>query len=150
MKKLLSLFLLFTVTNTVLATDISVRIFADKTIRKIEFTCISGQYSLSNEDGKEIVQLYQNDSITLQAELQGVKILKDTVELGVFKKLTAIGEGQQNIFNLWLNNQTMESRTYDDYLELSVEHNALRLINIVELEDYVAGVYSIGSAWKQQ
>ncbi|MCL2682198.1 MAG: SpoIID/LytB domain-containing protein [Bacteroidales bacterium] len=141
MKKLLFLVLFCVVANCVYATDINVRIFANQTIQKAQLTCVSGQYRLTDENGKEILKLNENDSITLQAEgARGVRVLKHDEELGIFKTVFAIGEGSKNIFKLSPDQAGIRSRMYDDQLDISVENNALRIINIVELENYVAGV----------
>jgi stage II sporulation protein D len=140
MKKLVSIFLLFTTLNTVSATDILVRIYADRTISKAQLTCVLGQYHLSDESGNGIVILNQNDSVTLQAERGSVKVLRGNEELGIFTKLILVGEGLKTIFKLSPTQAGIEERAYDDHLEISVENNALHFINLVDLENYVAGV----------
>jgi stage II sporulation protein D len=141
MKKLLSILLLFTVVNTISATDILVRIYADVTLPKAQLTCVLGQYRLTDENGKEIIHLNQNDSITLLAERgRGVRLFKNNEELGIFKKLIAVGEDPENRFKISPDQVEIRERIYDDHLEISVENSALRFINIVELENYVAGV----------
>ncbi|MDR0438567.1 MAG: SpoIID/LytB domain-containing protein [Bacteroidales bacterium] len=141
MKKLLSIVLFCAAANSVFATDINVRIFANQTIQKTQLDCVSGYYRLTDKNGKEILKLHENDNVTLQAEgSRGVRILKGDKELGVFKTVFVIGEGPKNIFRLSPNQAGIRSRMYDDQLDISVENNALRIINIVELENYVAGV----------
>jgi stage II sporulation protein D len=140
MKKIFSTFLLFTVVNTIFATDVLVRIYADQTIRKAELVCVLGQYILSDENGREIVQLNKDDSVTLHFERRGVKVTRGKEELGVTPKLTAMGEGLKTMFRLSPDLRSIQPRIYDDHLEISVESNALRFINIVDLENYVAGV----------
>ncbi len=56
MKKLFLTSLLFSLASSVFASDILVRIYSDKTIRKSQLTCVMGAYSLSDETGKEVIR----------------------------------------------------------------------------------------------
>ncbi len=140
MKKLFLTSLLFSLASSVFASDILVRIYSDKTIRKSQLTCVMGAYSLSDETGKEVIVLNKDEYITLQSDQNGVKVLKDNTELGVFSSLTAMGNDLKNMFRLSPEQFDIEERIYDDHLEITVDRNALRFINIVDLENYVAGV----------
>ena len=140
MKKLLSILLLFTIVNTLSATDILIRIYADQTIRNAQLASVLGQYRVSDETGKEIAILNKDDSITLHAERGNVKVMRGSTELGVFQKVTVMGEGLRTMFQISPDVRNVRSRIYDDHLEIFAENNALRLINIVNIENYVAGV----------
>ena len=140
MKKTFLIALLFTFVNTLSATDISVRIYADRTIRSAQLSCVLGTYRLTDEHGKEILRLNEDDSIILQTDRRWVKVLKDDETIGHFKTVTIKGEGQENRFRISPIQAGIRERIYDDHLEISVENNALRFINIVDLENYIAGV----------
>jgi stage II sporulation protein D len=140
MKKTILIALLFTFVNTLSATDISIRIYADQTIRKAQLSCVLGQYRLTDGTGKEIAILNRDDSISLHAEHRGVKVLRGREDLGAFPKVTIMGEGLRTMFRISPDVRNIQSRIYDDHLEISVENNALRFINVVNLENYVAGV----------
>ncbi len=51
-----------------------------------------------------------------------------------------MGNDLKNMFRLSPEQFDIEERIYDDHLEITVDRNALRFINIVDLENYVAGV----------
>jgi len=140
MKKALSIFLLFSVVNTISATDLLVRIFSTETIRQASLACVFGQYRLTDQDGNEIMMLTPNDSITLYAENSGVRVLRGGSKIGIFPKITVMGDGSNTMFRITPKDQTIRSRTYDDHVEISVVDNALRFINIVNIENYIAGV----------
>jgi stage II sporulation protein D len=140
MKKLLLITLLFTFVNTLSAMDILVRIYADQTIRNAHLSCVLGQYRVKDETGKEIAILNRDDSISLRAEHRGIKVLRGREELGTFQKVTIMGDGLRTMFRISPDARNIQSRIYDDHLEISVENNALRFVNIVNLENYVAGV----------
>ena len=140
MKKLLSIFLLFTIVNTLSATDILIRIYADQTIRNAQLASVLGQYRVSDETGREIAVLNKDDSITLHAEHGNVKVMSGSTELGVFQKITVMGEGLRTMFLISPDVRNVRARIYDDHLEILAENNALCLINIVNIENYVAGV----------
>jgi stage II sporulation protein D len=140
MKKLFFIIFLSAPATTLSAMDILVRIYSDHTIRKAELACVLGQYRISDENGKEIALLNKDDNVTLHAERSGVKVLRGRETLGIFPKITVMGEGLRTMFQILPDAQNIRNRIYDDHLEISVENNALRFINIVNLENYVAGV----------
>ena len=140
MKKLFSLFLFFTFATALSAMDILVRVYADQTIRKSELTCVLGQYRLTDETGKEITSLSKDETVTFHAETKGIKVVKGKENLGVFQKITAMGDGLKTMFRLAPDYRNIRARIYDDHLQISLVDNALQFINVVDLEHYVAGV----------
>jgi len=140
MKKLLTVLLLFTIVPPLSATDISIRIYADQTIRMSHLACVLGQYRISDETGNEIAVLNRDDSITLHADRRGVRVVRGTEELGIFTRLTVMGEGLRTMFRISPDARNIRPRIYDDHLQISIIDNALQFINIVNLENYVAGV----------
>ncbi|MCL2416590.1 MAG: SpoIID/LytB domain-containing protein [Bacteroidales bacterium] len=140
MKNILSIFLLFFVVNTSSATDLLVRIFSTETIRQADLSCVTGQYRITDENGNEIIVLNENDSITLYAKIAGVRVVKHGSELGVFEKITVMGDRLNTMFRITPKDPSIRSRIYYDHLEISVVNNALRFINIVNIENYIAGV----------
>lgn len=139
-KKLCLISCLLLSQNMLFAADILVRIYADQSIPKSSFTCILGTYQISNEEGKEILTLQTGESIELQSGSDGVRVFKGQADLGYYSTLTAIGDGLKAMFKLSPEQETIEERIYDDHLEITIENQALRFINIVDVENYVAGV----------
>ncbi len=140
MKKIGLIVLLLASAGRISATDILVKIYADKSIKSASLTCVLGSYRMSDEGGNEILQLQKGETLYLQSESEGVRIVKNDSILGIFSSLTLVGDGLKTMFKLSPEENDVEERIYDDHLEITVENQALRFINIVDLENYVAGV----------
>jgi stage II sporulation protein D len=69
-----------------------------------------------------------------------VKITRGAETLGSFRTVRAIGDGLRTMFRLSPAYRDIEDRIYDDHLTISVVNGALRFINVVDLENYIAGV----------
>ncbi len=140
MKKIGLIVLLLASAGRISATDILVKIYADKSIKSASLTCVLGSYRMSDEGGNEILQLQKGETLYIQSESEGVRIVKNDSILGIFSSLTLVGDGLKTMFKLSPEENDVEERIYDDHLEITVENQALRFINIVDLENYVAGV----------
>ena len=141
MKKTLFLIvLLFFAVNTLSATDLLIRIFSTDVIRNASLESVSEQYRITDQDGNELMILNPEDSISLYTERDGVRVVHGGTELGTFTKITVMGEGLNAMFRITPENRAIRARTYDDHVEISVVNNALRFINIVNIENYIAGV----------
>ncbi len=122
------------------ATDLQVRIYADKNIKKFSFTTLSGSYKMIDDEHKFIIDIVQNESITFWVDGEKVKAMKNGIDLGSFNEIALNGEGLKTFFKITPDQKSVEERFYDDHLELSVENKFLRIINNVDLEHYIAGV----------
>ncbi|MDR2906564.1 MAG: SpoIID/LytB domain-containing protein [Bacteroidales bacterium] len=105
----------------------------------MQLTCVVGTYRLSDETGTGILRLETNETVTVANENGRVKVSKNEQTLGSFKTLNVKGESAENRFKLSPSGTLFESRQYDDHLKFTAS-NKLTIINIVDLENYVAGV----------
>ncbi|MDE6515704.1 MAG: SpoIID/LytB domain-containing protein [Bacteroidales bacterium] len=122
------------------ATDLSVRIFSEKPSAAYVFTAALGVYYIFDSEGQRLVELHEDQSVTLRVEAENIAVWQGDSLIGVFPSLSLDGEGLKAIFAIHPEGAPGEVRYYDDHLEVGVENGRLFLINIVNVENYVAGV----------
>jgi stage II sporulation protein D len=118
---------------------LDIKVFTGYTINSVSFTPLSGKYYIYFAD-KKITDILKNETITLKAEKDSIKVLKGQTSLGTFITLTISGGGLLNSFKIKPLNAEIKERIYDDDLRLSVVGGKFLIINHVEIENYVAGV----------
>ncbi|MDE6106808.1 MAG: SpoIID/LytB domain-containing protein [Bacteroidales bacterium] len=122
------------------ATDLSVRIFSEKPSAAYVFTAALGVYYIFDSEEQRLVELHEDQSVTLRVEAENIAVWQGDSLLGVFPSLSLDGEGLKAIFAIHPEGAPGEVRYYDDHLEVGVENGRLFLINVVNVENYVAGV----------
>jgi stage II sporulation protein D len=118
---------------------LDIKVFTGYNITSINFTPLSGKYSMFFAD-KQITDILKYQSITLKVEKDSIRVIKGTANLGIFSSLTLSGGGLLNSFKVKPANTDIKERIYDDDLRLSVVDGKFLIINHVEIESYVAGV----------
>ncbi len=121
------------------AENVKVRIFSDQQINSFIFSLSAGGYELY-ADGKIIPTvegpgIYQLDVI---GDSISVKALENKV--GVFSVVYFIGANVENTFKIKSLLSAKPAKTYDDNLIVSVVNKNFKLVNDVDIENYVAGV----------
>lgn len=118
--------------------EIKVRLFSDKTIREVQLYIFSGNYQLQDSSGITLYTYLKGDTLRIFPFDSGMVVISryDTVFTNDFLRLH--GSGFMNIFQT----QTpLQQRLYDDHAEFRLRPDGtMWLINVVELEHYVAGV----------
>ena len=122
------------------ATDLSVRIFSEKPSSAYVFTPALGLYHIYDSEEKRMLELQEDQSIVLRVEAENIALWQGDSLLGVYPSLALDGEGLKAIFSIYPEGAPGEIRYYDDHLEVGVENGRLFLINVVNVENYVAGV----------
>jgi len=139
-KLLLTTLLLLTFAGMASAGNfLDVKVFTGYKITSLNFTPLSGKYSMFFAD-KKIIDILKNETILLRIEKDSIKIVKGTQTLGTYTSLTLSGGGLLNSFKVKPGNTEAKERIYDDDLRLSVVDGKFLIINHVEIENYVAGV----------
>lgn len=132
--------MLLACSGTAMAVDIDVCLFSSSVLKTVKITPLSGKYVIYTKDKKKISDLYKNNSVTLTIVGDKVNLTKSGEDLGTYDKLEFSAEGFLNTFTLSPSVPNLVERVYDDGIKISVADSALRIINAVELEHYVAGV----------
>lgn len=126
--------------NILMATEINIRVFADKIYKHMSFETALGSYKILDDNGNLIVEVPLNSKVELSVRNNAVHISKDGKNLGTFSSILMEGEGLKSIFALDNTHDSEPKRYYDEHLEVEVKSGELVFINIVNLENYVAGV----------
>ncbi len=122
------------------ATDLSVRIFSEKQSAAYVFTTALGVYHIFDSEEQRLLELQEDQSVVLRVEAENIAVLQGDSLLGVYPSLSLDGEGLKAIFAVYPEGEASEVRYYDDHLEVGVENGRLFLVNVVNVENYVAGV----------
>jgi stage II sporulation protein D len=122
------------------ALSLDIRVFSSATITQFSFTPISGKYAIKADKIPISIDVYKNTIIDFKIVEGKIQITKNNVIIGVFSEIQLESVGLVNAFNIKTSAKKFSERIYDDDLRLSVEKNALVIINRVDLERYVAGV----------
>ncbi|MEI6347238.1 MAG: SpoIID/LytB domain-containing protein [Bacteroidota bacterium] len=138
-KYILTLVLLFQMVIS-FALSLDIRVFSSATITQFSFTPISGKYAIKADKIPISIDVYKNTIIDFKIVEGKIQITKNNVIIGVFSEIQLESVGLVNAFNIKTSAKKFSERIYDDDLRLSVENNALVIINRVDLERYVAGV----------
>lgn len=130
---------LFPVLFSIHAQNIRIGIFNDQSIHNLVLSGVQGNYELYADNRlidtirpADIYYVTWNDSII---EMRGMNGHQYAAAHFHFQSLK-----DACIFQVKPVNPSIESRSYDDDLELNIAFNRLQLINVVNLEKYVAGV----------
>jgi stage II sporulation protein D len=138
-KYILTLVLLFQMVIS-FALSLDIRVFSSATITQFSFTPISGKYAIKADKIPISIDVYKNTIIDFKIVEGKIQITKNNVIIGAFSEVHLESVGLVNAFNIKTSAKKFSERIYDDDLRLSVENNALVIINRVDLERYVAGV----------
>ena len=135
------LFTLFTC-GSIMATDMSVRIFSTMQMNRASFTAMLGQYKVLGGEQNKITDLSMGESVVLELTKEHtIQVKKDGNILGIYNTISFEGIGVKALFMLSpMPNTERKERYYDDHLDVDVVNNNLCFFNIVDLENYVAGV----------
>lgn len=122
------------------ATDLSVRIFSERQAEAYVFTAALGVYHVFDTEEQRLLELREDASLVLRVDNENIAVWQGDSLLGVYPSLALDGEGMKAIFALYPEGEPNAVRYYDDHLEVGVENGHLFLVNVVNVENYVAGV----------
>jgi len=135
---LLSLMFYFPLAGTA-GTFLDVSIFSSYQINALNFTVVTGKYTLFDAD-KMITDIVRDETLTFKIKNDSILVSKGTKYLGAFTSLYISGTALLNNFKIKPLNKGISERCYDDDLRLTAADGFFLLTNHVELENYVAGV----------
>jgi len=92
-------------------------------------------------DGNKVASLAPRDRVTFIKRGHRVEVGLQGSVLGVFSAVELVSASNMGVFRLYLLKPKKEERVYDDHLLITAPgSNALKFINRVDLEKYIAGV----------
>jgi stage II sporulation protein D len=146
MKKYIVVILLLCIAVGVRAERVKVRVFSNLRVETLNVSFDLGEYDLMAKADKNATtdsllepHVGGGMSIVLQADAQGVKVAINDYDYGTFPEVSLHANDTACI--MCLNPKDSKQRTYEgDLIITAINATALRIINDVEFETYVAGV----------
>ncbi|MEK6615211.1 MAG: SpoIID/LytB domain-containing protein [Bacteroidota bacterium] len=125
--------------------NILIRLFASYTISSINFSCVSGEYSIYG-DSVKLFDADKNSFITVSLANDSLLLQKPNYEKK-FSSVQFVPKTTSSSFIIKSLHPDYKVRTYDDELQISAHHpmvpgqaKSLCIINRIDVEKYVAGV----------
>lgn len=126
-------------------TEVKVRIFSTVNISETIITTDYGLYHLLAYDKElnlldTVFDIFPLDTIRtfyFSKNGSGVKVRRGSKVIGTFKALRLVSEDPTKEFRIKANKK---NRVYQDALQIRVFNGFLQLVNVVDMEKYVAGV----------
>ncbi|MFP4556635.1 MAG: SpoIID/LytB domain-containing protein [Bacteroidales bacterium] len=120
------------------AQKISVSLFNDLNLQTILVTPVKGSYSIITEEGS--FNINPNQIIYISRAGDSVKVRDMASHLGTWERVSIVGKGDENVIRLNPISPSVPARIYDDNLGFYIDFERMMAINIVEIDNYIAGV----------
>ena len=121
------------------AQQMRIGVLRDYNIKRITFSYNSGSYSIFG-DTSDFGSILPNEFIEVSIENVKVKLKKGTIELGDFQKIYLIQNNPNTSLVLTSKVPVVKQRKYEDDFEISSDGKELTLVNLVDIDNYLAGV----------
>ncbi|MBU2018120.1 MAG: SpoIID/LytB domain-containing protein [Bacteroidetes bacterium] len=120
--------------------QIRIGVMRDFAIKKIQFSHNIGNYTVF-ADSLMIGTLSTNEffELTFEDELR-VRVKKGSTDLGAYSKIVLIQNTPQTSITLTTKTPVAKVRKYKDDFEVIATNRELRIVNVADLENYLAGV----------
>lgn len=120
------------------AEDIQVRVYSHLKINAVQMNVLIGNYMVYMDGGSHI-ECKQGQEIKLVRRGDSIELLLQEREIGIFKYIKFASQPGSEI-KMKLLSPDRKPRVYQDNLSFSVVDSFIRIINEIELDNYIAGV----------
>lgn len=132
-------------TQCMFAIDVKVRIYSNERIKTTTITPDTGTYYLVgyNENLKIIDTIYsvfqaeKNRELEFKIGVKHINVKRGEVSLGAYYALQMVGKNPLREYRITVNGR---GRTYHGNIQMRVLSGLIQMVNIVDIEQYVAGV----------
>lgn len=114
-------------------------VLRDYAVKRITFSYSDGSYSIFG-DTTEFGSILPNEFVELLWEKNKILLKKGTVELGSFEKVFLIQNTVNTSLTLTPKQPVVKQRKYEDDFEISSDGKQLTVVNLVDINNYLAGV----------
>ncbi|TNF48526.1 MAG: hypothetical protein EP305_05320, partial [Bacteroidetes bacterium] len=121
------------------AQQMRIGVLTGYSIKRLNISYNHGSYSIF-ADTSYFGSMLPNEFIEVIPSGNLVKLKKGTIELGQFKKVQLIQNSTNTSVNLTSKTPVVKPRKYEDDFEITSNGNDLVIVNLVELNNYLAGV----------
>lgn len=136
-KYLILVFILFA--QSAQAEFINIGVLGSQNLSKIEFNTRAGKYAVFTEKGK-LKEIDSKSTLEIYTTGDLIAIKENGKLIGTYKKVNLIGIGWYNHFKITSYGTTKVDRRFDDNLKIKNLRSKLKLINNIDLDNYVSGV----------
>lgn len=144
------LFFLFGVLHfSLLSQEIRVKLFAALDLKTVNIDTRESRYELVANSGKEI-KLRRYQLLRVQVSENRVQVSDQHGLIGFFEKITFKPNARSHDLAIETVRPNLTARFYDGLVEISVLNGKLFIVNVVDMENYVAGVVEAESGPKAQ
>jgi stage II sporulation protein D len=122
------------------AQQLRIGVFRDVQAKSIIFDYDKGSYSIYVDTGY-FSSILPSESVQLTYTLDNLIELKYNYQLvGKFKKIKLIENQENNSISVQVTQPKVKLRKYQNDFEISVQNGALTIVNLVDIDNYLAGV----------
>lgn len=139
MKQLLTLILFILVSILSLAQDINVGLYYTYKLRSVLISPVFGQYEMVGDNSKTTV-INPNSIMYLTLINHKIQVKSPSGVIGSYTQIKFIGKQSFNSIRIKADKPKLRAREYEDDLILDVVDGKIRMVNSVNLENYIAGV----------
>lgn len=131
--------LVLTIPVTASAGFVNIGIVEHYNVKRFSFFVEEGSYQIF-ADSKKITELPQGEMVFLVYYGESIEVKTPRVNFGRFRKVYLIGKEGSNVFRVTPIEPDKDSRNYDDNLKVTLKSSGMRLVNNINMENYIAGV----------
>lgn len=126
--------------STVCAQQMRIGVLRDHQIKRITFSYNDGSYAVFG-DTSYFGSILPNEFVELAPGKNGkVSLKRGTTELGEFKTIYLIQNNSNTSLTLTSKTPSVKARKYKDDFEISTTDKGLTIVNLVDMNNYLAGV----------
>jgi stage II sporulation protein D len=114
-------------------------LFDASSFSSVELTVTEGNYLLT-QPGRKGQEIKKGDNLSIRESESVLKVKKNGKSLGTFSKLKLVSPLADGTMRIKLNSPEPNLFTYGGHFEILVSKHKLKIVNIVDLESYVAAV----------
>lgn len=121
------------------AQQLRIGVLRDHSVKRLAFSYNDGSYSIYG-DTTEFGAILPNEFVEVLWEKDKVILKKGTIELGSFKKVYLVQNNLNTSLVLTSKVPALKQRKYEDDFEISSGSKDLVVVNLVDMDNYLAGV----------
>ncbi|MFN5911638.1 MAG: SpoIID/LytB domain-containing protein [Bacteroidota bacterium] len=129
----------FAFSSILLAQQVRIGVFRDHAMKRLTFSYNDGSYALLG-DTNYFGSILPNEFADLSFNNGKVILRKGTIELGTFTKVYLIQNQPGTSLTLTPKQPSVKPRKYEDDFEVTATEKGLTVINLVDMDNYLAGV----------
>ena len=140
MRYLLVILIIAYSTISSIAQDVNIGLFHNKNISGFILSAESGKYQII-ADSSHIITVSKNAVFNISLTDSGLVVKDLDSQIGIYKTLELAGLMEYNSFKIQVISPVKtKERAYTGDLKITINASSIKLINRVDLEEYVAGV----------